>query len=121
MNATNRLASLLILPVMLGGCAFSLRNPSISQLQHNPSRYYDKMVSVQGVVTTSWGVPLVPFKLYKINDGTGEVTVISQGVRTPARGARVRVRGKVDELAIVGGRSVGLHIREQSLYVKGGD
>ena len=76
-------------------------------------------MSIEGVVTTSWGVPLAPFKMYKVDDGTGEVTVLSQGLRTPTRGAHVRVKGRVDELAVVGGQSLGLHLTEESLYVKG--
>ena len=41
------------------------------------------MVAVDGVVTSSWGMPLVPYKFYKVDDGTGEVTVLSQSGRTP--------------------------------------
>ena len=99
-------------------CALSLRNPNIADLQRHPGRYQDRTVSVSGIVTSSWGVPLVPFRLYKIDDGTGEVTIVSQGLRTPARGERVRVRGRVEDLAILGGRPLGLHLREEALYVK---
>ena len=53
-----------------------------------------------------------------MDDGTGEVTVISQALRTPARGERVRVKGRVEDVAIFGGRPLGLHLREDSLYVK---
>jgi len=63
-------------------------------------------------------VPLLPYKMYKVDDGTGEVTVLSQGGRIPTRGARVRVRGRVDEVAILGGSALGLHLREQNLHVK---
>jgi hypothetical protein len=99
-------------------CALSLRNPNVSDLRRNPGRYQNHTVSIDGVVTSSWGVPLAPFKMYKVDDGTGEVTVISQGFRTPARGEKVRVKGRVDEVAMFGGQAVGLHLREQSLYVK---
>jgi hypothetical protein len=105
----------------LSGCALALRTPHIADLQRNPTRYYDKTVSVTGVVTSSWGVPLVPFKVYRIDDGTGEVTVVSQNLRTPVRGARVRVRGKVNEVGVFGGRALGLHIREDSLHVMRGN
>ena len=71
-----RLAAPLALVLALGGCA--LRSPSIADIKYNPGRYQDRTVSVEGVVTSSWGVPLVPFKLYKIDDGTGEVTVVAQ-------------------------------------------
>lgn len=110
-----------VLALIVSGCALALRSPNISELKHNPARYHDKTVSVDGVVTSSWGLPLVPFKIYKIDDGTGELTVLSQGYRTPTRGARVRVKGKVNEFAVFGGQSIGLHVREQSLHVKSGN
>jgi hypothetical protein len=53
-----------------------------------------------------------------VDDGTGEVTVISQGVRTPTRGARVHVKGRVNELAVFGGQSIGLHLREEDLDIR---
>ncbi|HEV3140054.1 MAG TPA: hypothetical protein VGY57_06040 [Vicinamibacterales bacterium] len=69
-------------------------------------------------MTSSWGVPLVPFRFYKVSDGTGEVTVLSQGRRLPATGERVRVKGRVEDVAVIGGQPLGLHIREEDLYVK---
>ena len=74
-------------------------------------------MNVEGVVTSSWGVPLVPLKVYKVGDSSGEITVVSDGSRVPPRGARVRVKGKVTEFGTFGGRAVGLHLREQSLHV----
>jgi hypothetical protein len=47
------------------------------------------------------------------------VTVVSQNERIPPRGARVRVKGRVADVAVLGGRSLGLHIREESLDVRG--
>ena len=106
------------LAVTLSGCAVSLRNPDIGDLQRHPGRYQDQTVSISGVVTTSWGLPLVPFRFYKVSDGTGEVTVLSEGLRMPATGERVRVKGRVQEVAVLGGRALGLHLREQDLYVR---
>ena len=118
MTRIARLALTLALAAGLSACAVSLRNPHIADLHDNPGRYQHHTVSIDGIVTTSWGIPLVPFRLYKVDDGTGEVTVLSQGNRIPTRGARVRVRGRVDDVGVVGGQAVGLHIREQDLYVK---
>src|SRR5947209_5422585 len=111
---------ILIVTLVVGSsaCALSLRNPDIADLQRHPGRYQDRTVSVSGVVTSSWGLPLVPFRMYKVDDGTGEVTVLSEGLRMPARGERVRVRGRVQEVAVLGGRPLGLHLREENLYVK---
>ena len=105
-------------PLLISGCALSLRNPSIAELERNPGRYQDRTVSVSGVVTTAWGVPLVPLRFYRVDDGTGAVTVVAQGPRVPASGERVRVRGRVSDVAVLGGQALGLHLREEDLYVK---
>ena len=99
-------------------CALSMRTPTIAELSRHPGRYQDHTVSINGVVTSSWGIPLLPFRLYKVDDGTGEVTVLSQNSRMPARGERVRVKGRVNDVAVLGGRPLGLHLREEDLYVK---
>jgi hypothetical protein len=114
----SRVLGSIALAVALSGCAVSLRNPQIADLQRHPGRYQDHTVSVSGVVTSSWGVPLVPFRFYKVDDGTGEVTVLSQSSRMPATGERVRVKGRVQDVAMIGGRAVGLHLREEDLYVR---
>jgi len=118
MTRLTKLVGSIAIAATLGGCALSLRNPDIADLKRHPGRYHDRTVSVSGVVTSSWGLPLVPFRFYKVDDGTGEVTVLSQSSRMPATGEHVRVKGRVDDVAILGGRPVGLHIREESLYVK---
>jgi len=101
----------------LSACA--LHSPSVAELKYNRGRYQNKTVSVNGVVTSSWGVPLVPFKVYKIDDGTGELTVVSQDGRTPSKGARVRVKGRVSDMATFGGRAVGLHLEQKDISFKG--
>ena len=68
-------------------------------------------------MTSAWGVPMMPFKLYKVDDGSGEMTVISQDTRVPTRGARVRVRGRVEDVATFGGQALGLHIRQEHVSV----
>ena len=118
MHRITRFVAASALVASTASCALSLRNPNVADLQRHPARYQDRVVSVSGVVTSSWGLPLVPFRLYKLDDGTGEVTIVSQGLRTPARGEHVRVRGRVEDLGIFGGRPLGLHLREESLYVR---
>ena len=92
---------------------------SIGPVKTNPGRYVDKNVTVRGTVTSSWGIPLVPLKMYQVDDGTGEILVVSEDNRIPGRGARVRVTGKVGEFAVLGGRSIGLHLRARDLDYDG--
>jgi hypothetical protein len=100
----------------MAGCA--ARSARIAEIKQNPGRYDDRTVSVSGVVTSSWSVPLVPYKFYKVDDGSGEMTVLAGNGRTPTKGARVKVRGRVEDLATLGGTSVGLHLRQTDLDIK---
>jgi DNA/RNA endonuclease YhcR with UshA esterase domain len=109
-----KLTPLVIAVSLLAGCALS-GHPKIADIKYNPGKYQNRSVTVDGVVTSSWGVPLVPFKLYKVDDGTGEVTVVAHDGRTPSKGSRVSVKGKVNEFATFGGQSVGLHLEQENL------
>ena len=102
--------------LLIAGCA--ARGVRIAELKDQPDKYDDKTVSVTGVVTSSFGIPLVPFQLYNVDDGSGEITVISQSGRSPSKGARVQVKGKINEIGVFGGRSIGLHIRETDRKIK---
>ena len=116
MKTASRLSVAIFAMFLIAGCA--ARGVRIAELKDQPTKYNDRSVSVTGVVTNSWGIPLVPFQLYSVDDGSGEITVLSQSGRTPAKGTRVEVKGKVNEVAVFGGRSVGLHIREESRKIK---
>jgi hypothetical protein len=117
MTKPSRLAWVVLLGAFLiTGCA--ARGVRIAELKDQPDKYDDKRISVTGVVTSSWGIPLVPFQLYSVDDGTGEITVISNSGRSPSKGARVEVKGKVNEIGVFGGRSIGLHIQEDDRKIK---
>ncbi len=107
----------LVSVLLLAGCA--ARGVRVAELKDEPGRYATKSVSVNGVVTSSWGLPLVPFQLYNVDDGSGEITVLSRSGRgAPARGTKVQVKGRITEFAVLGGRSVGLHLQEEDRKVK---
>lgn len=112
LSAKTRFAASLLLLALLAGCA---ARTSVAELKYNPGRYQDKRVSIEGVVTSSFSIPLVPFRFYRVDDGTGEVTVLAEDERVPSKGARVRVTGHVNDVATFGGRSLGLHIRQTDL------
>jgi hypothetical protein len=111
-GATMRRTSLaaILAVVLFAGCA--ARQVRIVELKDQPTKYNDKSVRVTGRVTNSFGIPLVPFQVYNVDDGTGEIAVVSRSGRAPATGTRIEVTGKVSEVAVIGGRSIGLHIEE---------
>lgn len=100
---------------LITGCASGVR---IAELKDQPTKYDNKSVSITGTVTNSYGIPLVPFQLYTVDDGSGEITVISRTGRAPSKGTRVQVKGQINEVATLGGRSIGLHLNEQDRKVK---
>ena len=101
-----------LLAAFLAGCA---SRASIGHVTSNPGRFADRRITVDGTVTSAWRIPLVPMSLYRVDDGTGEILVVSDLRRSPTRGARVRVTGTVSDVAVLGGRSVGLHLRARDL------
>ena len=111
----NLFLGVLIAASALSGACASMGSRSISEVKTNPGKFHDKTVTVEGVVTTSFGIPLVPYKIYRVSDGSAEMLVISDDNRIPSKDARVRVRGTVQEVGLFGGRSFGLHIREKSI------
>jgi hypothetical protein len=98
--------------------ACAIRSANIADLQQHPGRYDDRTITVNGVVTDSWGIPLVPFKFYRVDDGTGQIAVVSDSSRMPGKGERVRVKGRVSNVAVLGGRGLGLHLREEDLDIR---
>jgi hypothetical protein len=117
-----RVSSIAILTAVLAaGCA--ARGVRIAQLKDQPDKYERKTISVEGVVTRSYGAgflgQIVPFQGYTVDDGTGEITVLSRSSRVPPRtGARVKVKGQVNELGVFGGRSIGLHLQEDNRKIQ---
>jgi hypothetical protein len=119
MNVFLRSLAALTLAMVAVGCAGTLRNPDISDVRRNAGHYADRTVTLDGTVTSSWGIPLVPFKLYKVDDGTGEMTVLSRGGnRTPVKGSHVKVKGVVRDVAVFNGMPLGLHLEERDLDIR---
>ena len=100
-------------------CGLGLRNPSIAELKSNPGRYYDRSVNIDGVVTSAWGVSFLPGKVYRVDDGTGELVVVSSRQDRPiTSGTRVRVRGRVGEMVSFNNQALGLHLREENVDIR---
>jgi hypothetical protein len=119
MKITCRAVAALSLAVVLSGCAGILRNPDIGDVRRNAGHYSDRTVTFDGTVTSSWGVSPVPFKVYKVDDGTGEITVLSRsGNRIPSKGSHVKVKGVVRDVAVFGGMPLGLHLEERDLDIR---
>ena len=87
MTRTSTIALALVSALWLTGCASAVR---IAEIKTDPGRFDDKTVAVTGTVTSSFGVPLVPFQLYNVDDGTGEIAVLSRTLAQRAGKGRAR-------------------------------
>ena len=78
------------------GCASAVQ---IKDILANPRAYADRAVTIEGEVTGMFS--LVVVKYFTVNDGTGSINVITEKL-LPAKGQRIRVSGRVNELFSLG-------------------
>lgn len=91
----------LVLVLLLAGCAGTTR---IETLLDDPSGFDGEEVRVRGEVTGALG--LAGMGGYRIDDGTGELTVVSERGGAPRRGADVEVEGIFHAVFTLGDRSL---------------
>ncbi|HZG54472.1 MAG TPA: hypothetical protein VEZ40_20390 [Pyrinomonadaceae bacterium] len=90
---------------------------NIGKILDNPDRYRDKEVGIAGTVEDSYGVPLIG-GAYKVDDGTGEIWVVSKRGGTPRKGAQVGAKGRVLQGFSFGGRNFGTVLEESDRRTK---
>ncbi len=86
---------------------------TVAKLINNPTKYANKEVGIIGTVSNSYGVSILGQGggIYKVSDGTGSIWVVSQrGV--PTEGARVGVKGRVQNGVVFNGKNYGLGMIE---------
>lgn len=83
----------------------------IEEIVAAPARFEGDEVKVSGEVTSVTKIPFVEATAFVLRSGGADLLVTTAGA-APAVGAKVSVRGKVENAAIVGGRSLGLRLIE---------
>ena len=92
---------------------------TVARLIDNPSKYSGKDVGITGTVSNSFGVSILGrgAGIYKVNDGTGSIWVVTQrGV--PTEGARVGVKGRVQNGVVFNGKNYGLGMIEDDRRIR---
>jgi len=100
--------SILLAALVASGCASVT---PIGELLDDPGHYDGETVRVEGDVQGSAGA--LGIGGYVIDDGTGSLTVISEGGTPPRDGARVKVKGVFEALFTFGSESLAV-LREES-------
>ena len=107
--------SLLLLVSVLGLTACP-KQTTIAKINSDPDRYRDKEVAIAGTVQDSYGALGTGF--YKVDDGTGQLWVVTRRRGAPSKGARVGAKGRVYTGFSFGGRSFGTVLEETDRRVK---
>ena len=95
---------------------------TVRDIEANPSKYYDKEVTVVGIVRDSYGVsvPGTPIRggAYKVDDGTGSIWVVTENT-VPVKGTEIGVSGRVGSGVNWKGKNYGLGMYENDRKFKG--
>jgi hypothetical protein len=95
----NRAAVLLLSGFfVLTSCAAILAT-KIGDIKKTPGAYDGRTVTIAGKVTSAHN--LVVVKYYEVDDGTGEIPVVTESA-LPKEGHAVRVKGRVSQAFVLG-------------------
>lgn len=110
------IARLLMVTCVMAGCSlFDFGFTQIGEIVKNPSQFDGKEVKVRGKIVDVVKLPFLETKMYMLKDDTGEVLVITGG-EIPAMGSEARVKGTIENVAIIGGQGLGLHLKESQRW-----
>ena len=122
MRDFKRMALIAFLGVTVLVAAACPKRVSIADIEANPSRYNEKTVAVAGIVKNSYGVSIPVIRegggIYKIDDGTGSIWVMSRDRGVPVRDTQIGVKGKVRTGVIYNGRNYGLVLMEDDRRIR---
>lgn len=111
-NKAFLLGVILLAGLILTACP---KRTAIADIQANPAKYSNKEVAVAGTVKESFGVSIPGTRyrggVYKIDDGTGSIWVLTQET-LPPKGTRIGVKGKIQDGLNVNGKNYGLGLIE---------
>lgn len=108
-----RMVQALLVLALLSGCdRLGFGYTPISDIVQKAGSYEGKTVKVRGKVSDVVQFPLGGVRYYTLRDHDAELLVVA-AENVPAMGEQVSVVGTVSSVAIVGEKSLGLHLTEQ--------
>lgn len=87
----------------------------IREINAAPANFDGKEITLKGIPKDPTRIPLVNLKMYVLEDGSGEITVLTE-FDLPKMNEEITIRVKVQALAIVKGEAVGLTATELERY-----
>jgi hypothetical protein len=106
------LGLLILAAALFAGCEYSpFGYTPIKEIVANPTVYEGKEVKVKGRVQEVTKIPFIEPKFYTlVADGYSLPVLTDQAI--PAVDTEVVVIGRLENIAIIGSQSIGMHIRE---------
>jgi len=101
------------LAILLVGCGLPVGSKPIGEVRQLAPTLEGKSVRVKGKVESTHQLPFIPTRFYKLNDGTGELWIVTLDP-LPAVGEALVVSGELNNAAVFGGASLGIQIKERS-------
>ena len=83
----------------------------IKDIIQNPAKYERKEVKIRGVVSQVTKIPFVEVNFYTLSEEGYQIVVVAKET-VPALQDKLSVAGTVENVAIVGKESIGLHVKE---------
>jgi hypothetical protein len=100
----------LVLILMTGLALVSCERTKIGDITADPGRFANKEVAVAGRVTNSIGA--LGTGIYEIDDGTGQLWILSETRGVPSKGTYVGVKGRVVPTLTFLGKNYATAMRE---------
>jgi len=101
----------LLLAAMLAGCDAGSGASPIGDIAKNPNSFEGREVKIHGTASQMLKLPFADTKSYQLKDASGEIVVWTTAAM-PADGEELVVRGKIENIAIISGQSLGLSLKE---------
>jgi len=110
------LVALVLGGIVTTGCKQSSKPTPISTLLNDPGQFNNQVVRIAGRVTKSIGV--LGYGGYRVDDGTGEITVVTKSGGAPREGADVGVEGEFRSAFTLGTETVAAIVEQRRVLAK---
>jgi cytochrome c-type biogenesis protein CcmE len=114
MRSIKTFAACALLGAALAGCDYlPFGYTRIGDVTAAPASFEGKEVRLRGVASPALKIPFTDSKAYLLRDPSGEITVMTVGAM-PKEGETVVVRGRVENVVLIAGQSLGVTVKEVS-------
>ena len=98
--------------LLMSACAGTPK-VKVEDIEANPGKYNDKIVTVKGKVVDTYSLPILKQGLVQVDDGTGKIWV-KPSSRVYFKGDKLEVTGRLKVVGSIAGYNFGFIVFEES-------